>query len=92
MASATLSMAAVANCSSTHASLQVSGKGFAEYSGLKNSIGFPCLRKYNEDLVSVVAFQTNAIGSSGQKRGIVEAKIKVAINGFGRIGHNFLRC
>lgn len=92
MASATLSMAAVANCSSTHASLQVSGKGFSEYSGLKSSSGFPCLRKYNEDFVSVVAFQTNAVGSSGQKRGVVEAKIKVAINGFGRIGRNFLRC
>ena len=30
--------------------------------------------------------------SSGQKRAITEAKIKVAINGFGRIGRNFIRC
>lgn len=30
--------------------------------------------------------------SSGYKRGVVEAKLKVAINGFGRIGRNFLRC
>lgn len=37
----------------------------------------------------VLSFQ---VGSSGQKRGVVEAKIKVAINGFGRIGRNFLRC
>lgn len=33
------------------------------------------------------------VGSSGgYKKGIVEAKLKVAINGFGRIGRNFLRC
>ena len=31
--------------------------------------------------------------SSSAKRAVVEAKtIKVAINGFGRIGRNFLRC
>lgn len=30
--------------------------------------------------------------SGGYKKGIVEAKLKVAINGFGRIGRNFLRC
>jgi glyceraldehyde-3-phosphate dehydrogenase (NADP+) (phosphorylating) len=30
--------------------------------------------------------------SSGQKRAVAEAKIKVAINGFGRIGRNFIRC
>jgi glyceraldehyde-3-phosphate dehydrogenase (NADP+) (phosphorylating) len=30
--------------------------------------------------------------NSGQKKAIVEAKIKVAINGFGRIGRNFIRC
>jgi len=30
--------------------------------------------------------------SSGASRQVTEAKIKVAINGFGRIGRNFLRC
>lgn len=30
--------------------------------------------------------------SGGYKKGIAEAKLKVAINGFGRIGRNFLRC
>jgi glyceraldehyde-3-phosphate dehydrogenase (NADP+) (phosphorylating) len=30
--------------------------------------------------------------SSGRKRAVAEAKIKVAINGFGRIGRNFIRC
>jgi glyceraldehyde-3-phosphate dehydrogenase (NADP+) (phosphorylating) len=34
---------------------------------------------------------TQATGSSG-KRAVAEAKIKVAINGFGRIGRNFIRC
>lgn len=33
-----------------------------------------------------------ASAGSGSKKGVVEAKIKVAINGFGRIGRNFLRC
>ncbi|RRT69036.1 hypothetical protein B296_00014775, partial [Ensete ventricosum] len=33
------------------------------------------------------------VGSSGgYRKGAVEAKVKVAINGFGRIGRNFLRC
>jgi len=33
------------------------------------------------------------VGSSGgYKKGVTEAKLKVAINGFGRIGRNFLRC
>lgn len=30
--------------------------------------------------------------SGGYRKGITEAKLKVAINGFGRIGRNFLRC
>lgn len=32
------------------------------------------------------------VGGDKNKRGVVEAKLKVAINGFGRIGRNFLRC
>jgi len=33
------------------------------------------------------------VGNSGEyKKVVVEAKLKVAINGFGRIGRNFLRC
>jgi len=31
-------------------------------------------------------------GSSGAIKGETSAKLKVAINGFGRIGRNFLRC
>ena len=30
--------------------------------------------------------------SGGPRRAPAEAKLKVAINGFGRIGRNFLRC
>lgn len=70
---------------------QVSGKGLSEYSGLKSSSCVPFGRK-NDDLLSRVAFLTTAASSSGAKRGVAEAKIKVAINGFGRIGRNFLRC
>lgn len=36
-------------------------------------------------------FVVQAAGS-GAKRAVTEAKIKVAINGFGRIGRNFIRC
>ncbi|RDX79180.1 Glyceraldehyde-3-phosphate dehydrogenase A, chloroplastic [Mucuna pruriens] len=86
MASATLSVAKPA--------LQANGKGFSEFSGLRSSSGYlPFSRKTSEDFHSVIAFQTYAVGSSGgYKKGVVEAKLKVAINGFGRIGRNFLRC
>ncbi|KAK7847844.1 glyceraldehyde-3-phosphate dehydrogenase a [Quercus suber] len=74
----------------THAA---NGKGFAEFSGLRNSSA--CLsfgRKSSDDIFSIVAIQTHTAGSGGYRRGVVEAKLKVAINGFGRIGRNFLRC
>ncbi|KHN00649.1 Glyceraldehyde-3-phosphate dehydrogenase A, chloroplastic [Glycine soja] len=72
------------------------GKGFSEFSGLRNSsIGYLSFssRKSSEDFHSVIAFQTSAVGGrEGNTKGVVEAKLKVAINGFGRIGRNFLRC
>ncbi|KAI4342183.1 hypothetical protein MLD38_026834 [Melastoma candidum] len=75
-------------------SLQASGRGFVEFSGLRTSS--PSLsfgRKASDDFSSVVAFQTSAVGNgSGYRKGVTEAKLKVAINGFGRIGRNFLRC
>ncbi|XP_038696754.1 glyceraldehyde-3-phosphate dehydrogenase A, chloroplastic-like [Tripterygium wilfordii] len=90
MASATLSVA------KPSLQLQGNGKGFAEFSGLRNSAAFlPFAKKTSDDFLSVVAFQTSsAMGSSsgGYRNGVVEAKLKVAINGFGRIGRNFLRC
>nr|CAD1833887.1 unnamed protein product [Ananas comosus var. bracteatus] len=73
--------------------LQGSGKGFSEFSGLR-SASLP-VRKIatSDDFVSVIAFRTCAVsGNGGYKKGVTEAKLKVAINGFGRIGRNFLRC
>ncbi|KAJ4729607.1 Glyceraldehyde-3-phosphate dehydrogenase [Melia azedarach] len=85
MASATFSVAKPA--------LQANGMGFSEFSGLRNSASLPFSRKSSEDFLSVIAFQTSAVGSSsGSKKIAAEAKLKVAINGFGRIGRNFLRC
>ncbi|KAL0326740.1 UNVERIFIED_CONTAM: Glyceraldehyde-3-phosphate dehydrogenase A, chloroplastic [Sesamum angustifolium] len=74
-------------------SLQVGySKGFSEFSGLRgSSSALPFAKRANDDFVSVIAFQTSVVGG-GNKRGVVEAKLKVAINGFGRIGRNFLRC
>ncbi|CAN1244004.1 Glyceraldehyde-3-phosphate dehydrogenase A, chloroplastic [Linum perenne] len=61
-------------------SLRGNGKGVAEFSTLRNS--------------SPVSFNTSLVRSSSNssRRLVTEAKLKVAINGFGRIGRNFLRC
>ncbi|KHG29734.1 Glyceraldehyde-3-phosphate dehydrogenase A, chloroplastic [Gossypium arboreum] len=74
--------------------LQANAKGFAEFSGLRNSASLTFARKTSDDFQSVIAFQTSALGinNGGYQKGVVEAKLKVAINGFGRIGRNFLRC
>nr|XP_009404713.1 PREDICTED: glyceraldehyde-3-phosphate dehydrogenase A, chloroplastic-like [Musa acuminata subsp. malaccensis] len=87
MASATLTAA--------NACLQASGKGFSDFSGLRSASCSIPLRKIHssDDFLSTVAFRTAAESSSGgYRKGAAEAKIKVAINGFGRIGRNFLRC
>ncbi|KAK6922483.1 Glyceraldehyde 3-phosphate dehydrogenase, NAD(P) binding domain, partial [Dillenia turbinata] len=90
MASATLSVA--------KSSVQVYNKWFTDFSGLRSSSSsLPFGRKTSDDLLSIIAFQTSAVGGKrnyDNKRGVVtvEAKLKVAINGFGRIGRNFLRC
>ncbi|GER39169.1 glyceraldehyde 3-phosphate dehydrogenase [Striga asiatica] len=68
-------------------------KGLFEFSGLRSSPSLlPFSRKSNEDFLSIVSFQTCAIGGKKKQRGVVKAELKVAINGFGRIGRNFLRC
>ncbi|NP_001413420.1 glyceraldehyde-3-phosphate dehydrogenase A, chloroplastic [Spinacia oleracea] len=73
-------------------SLRVYNKGFSEFSGLHTS-SLPFGRKGSDDLMAFVSFQTNAVGGKrSSQNGVVEAKLKVAINGFGRIGRNFLRC
>ncbi|MCO5569826.1 hypothetical protein L7F22_023540 [Adiantum nelumboides] len=65
-----------------------------EFSGLKTTSVTPYGKGYSESsLFDVVARQLTAkAGQSGAVKGETEAKLKVAINGFGRIGRNFLRC
>ncbi|GFZ20972.1 glyceraldehyde 3-phosphate dehydrogenase A subunit [Actinidia rufa] len=74
-------------------------RGLADYGGFRTSTAafLPFARRTStDDFLSLVAFQTSAIGVSSSKRRrgavVVSAKLKVAINGFGRIGRNFLRC
>ncbi|KAF2620913.1 hypothetical protein F2Q68_00042437, partial [Brassica cretica] len=80
--------------SATFSVAKPSLQGFSEFSGLRNSSALPFGKKSSSDeFVSFVSFQTSAMGSNGgYSKGVTEAKLKVAINGFGRIGRNFLRC
>ncbi|CAM6114707.1 unnamed protein product [Calypogeia fissa] len=66
----------------------------AEFSGLKASSAASFGKKGAEiGLFEAVAKQVVAkAGASGAVKGETTAKLKVAINGFGRIGRNFLRC
>lgn len=68
----------------------------SEFAGLKTTSG--CItygrqaRENNLSLFDAVASQLVAkAGNSGAVRGETVAKMKVAINGFGRIGRNFMR-
>lgn len=67
----------------------------AEFSGLKSSrcATFAKKNAMEASFLDVVASQltSKAVGSAPVK-GETVAKLKVAINGFGRIGRNFLRC
>ncbi|KAK8448942.1 hypothetical protein SEVIR_7G131700v4 [Setaria viridis] len=78
--------------SATTAPLQ--SAGLSEFSGLRSSASLPLRRNAtSDDFVNAVSFRTHAVGTSGgPRRAPTEAKLKVAINGFGRIGRNFLRC
>eukprot|EP00250_Pteridium_aquilinum_P013628 c21465_g1_i1 orf=97-1404(-) len=66
----------------------------AEFSGLKTSSAIPHCKGHTESsLFDAVSQQlTVKAGRCGAVKGETEAKLKVAINGFGRIGRNFLRC
>ncbi|KAL2612484.1 hypothetical protein R1flu_024176 [Riccia fluitans] len=86
MAAATMSVASVSG--SVAKASQIQGK---EFSGLK-STSVATFGKKSDDLLSRVAAQSAVAASGSQKRAVVEAKVKVAINGFGRIGRNFIRC
>lgn len=88
-----MAAASVANCSTfSPSSSQISGKVLSEYSGLKSSSASISLGKKPDDFAFKVAAQSSVVASSGQRKAVAEAKIKVAINGFGRIGRNFIRC
>lgn len=67
----------------------------AEFSGLRSSTS-AAFASHGRDQVSfseLVAGQlTVKVHGGGAARGETVAKLKVAINGFGRIGRNFLRC
>ncbi|CAI5960022.1 unnamed protein product [Closterium sp. NIES-65] len=69
---------------------QAVSKGFGDFDGLK-STNVASFGKKSEDFVARVGAQTAAAPASAT-RAVAEAKIKVAINGFGRIGRNFVRC
>jgi glyceraldehyde-3-phosphate dehydrogenase (NADP+) (phosphorylating) len=88
MAAATLSMAS--SVSSVSTSVARASQGLSDFSGLK-STSCATFGKISDDLICRVAAQS-AVATSGQKKAVVEAKVKVAINGFGRIGRNFIRC
>ncbi|KAM7253297.1 hypothetical protein ACFE04_025915 [Oxalis oulophora] len=67
----------------------------AEFSGLRSNASLSYSTYARESSFhDVVAAQltTKAASSTPITRGETEAKLKVAINGFGRIGRNFLRC
>ncbi|KAM0877705.1 hypothetical protein ACQ4PT_035315 [Festuca glaucescens] len=67
--------------------------GLVEFSGLRSSSSLPLRRNAtSDDFMSAVSFRTYAVSTSGGSKAPTEAKLKVAINGFGRIGRNFLRC
>ncbi|KAG8064946.1 hypothetical protein GUJ93_ZPchr0004g38965 [Zizania palustris] len=76
------------------ATMPLQGGGLLEFSGLRGSASLPLRQNAtSDDFISAVSFRTDAVGrSGGARRAPTEAKLKVAINGFGRIGRNFLRC
>jgi glyceraldehyde-3-phosphate dehydrogenase (NADP+) (phosphorylating) len=89
MAATSITMAAAP--ASSAVAKAAGSKGFSEFSGIK-STNCATFGKRSDDLAMVVAAQTAVAASSGATRAVTEAKIKVAINGFGRIGRNFIRC
>ncbi|PKU66674.1 Glyceraldehyde-3-phosphate dehydrogenase B, chloroplastic [Dendrobium catenatum] len=67
----------------------------AEFSGLRSSssVAFASQTRDQISFSELVAAQlATKIHGSRAVRGETVAKLKVAINGFGRIGRNFLRC
>lgn len=66
---------------------------FGEFTGFKSSSVYQLGRKESQDFSGKTAVQTAATGSGATRQVTVSAKkCRVAINGFGRIGRQFLRC
>ncbi|GAQ83271.1 Glyceraldehyde-3-phosphate dehydrogenase [Klebsormidium nitens] len=94
--SASGSRTASATCIPVRASAQ---KSLASFNGLKSSAAKPYTVAHSRDasssFFSAVAVQASRPAvSAGARKGeiVAQEKLKVAINGFGRIGRNFLRC
>ncbi|PSD55248.1 hypothetical protein C7G65_19050, partial [Acinetobacter baumannii] len=68
----------------------------AEFSGLRSSSCVTFAKNVRDasfsDVLAAQLTPKTAGASSAPVRGETVAKLKVAINGFGRIGRNFLRC
>ncbi|KAF5203706.1 Glyceraldehyde-3-phosphate dehydrogenase, partial [Thalictrum thalictroides] len=66
----------------------------AEFAGLKSNTSLTYAKNVREaSFYDVVSAQLSSkTAGSSPVRGQTVAKLKVAINGFGRIGRNFLRC
>jgi len=81
-------MAAIMALSSGVAARQVP----AEFTGMRSAAAFPGRKASGEEVFAsrTALTSTQAVGSRSQTE--CAKKIRVAINGFGRIGRNFLRC
>jgi len=67
-------------------------QAISEYSGLRSAKGLP-VSATPADLFSVTASRLNSTTLKASALNTeASAKLKVAINGFGRIGRNFVRC
>lgn len=66
--------------------------GMVEFSGMKNASAMQLGQKQGQDFVSRVGVQAAGTGSGSRQVTVSAKKVRVAINGFGRIGRQFLRC
>eukprot|EP00232_Nephroselmis_pyriformis_P001821 CAMPEP_0182911038 /NCGR_PEP_ID=MMETSP0034_2-20130328/36664_1 /TAXON_ID=156128 /ORGANISM="Nephroselmis pyriformis, Strain CCMP717" /LENGTH=425 /DNA_ID=CAMNT_0025047483 /DNA_START=38 /DNA_END=1315 /DNA_ORIENTATION=- len=61
-----------------------------EFTGMKSNSAFA--GKTVVDSAAAFALNTRSVSVNAGSKQVTEAKLRVAINGFGRIGRNFLRC
>jgi len=68
-------------------------KATGEYTGMRAAAAFPGHKASSEEqFFGRVAASTSTKASGVRSQVVCAKKIRVAINGFGRIGRNFLRC